>query len=121
MTAPPEAPGAVAPCRSGRPPARTQRELLAALERERVRDPDALRAERYAPEPPEHVAGVYRPITTERAAENFQRLASALRAADTRRRWSGRPTSAHVAQTKHTSLTGARPAIFAESALTSTT
>lgn len=91
MNPPSVVPGAVAPCRSGHLPARVFGELLAAaaLERERVRDPDALPAERTAPEPAELIAGIYRPITAKSAAANLQRLATALHDADPRTRRKG--------------------------------
>ena len=83
MTAPREMPGA-APARcSGPSPARTHDEPSAdVLERERVRDPDALMRERSGPTPAERIAGHYRPITRQRAAENLQQLAAALPDAD---------------------------------------
>lgn len=84
MTAPSETSGAAATtCCSGPSPAHAQDEPLPAdLERERVRDPDALPAERDAPTPAERIAGHYRPITPQRAAENLQQLATALPDAD---------------------------------------
>lgn len=90
MTAPCETSGA-APARcSGPSPARPQdAPPLAALERERVRDPDALPAERLTPEPAERFAGAYRPITPKRAARNRRQLAEAAGQADGRTRTTG--------------------------------
>jgi hypothetical protein len=90
MTALCETSGA-APARcSGPSPARALDEPPAVeLERERVRDPDALMRERRAPEPRERCAGQLHPITPNRAAQNLRRLATALHDADPRTRKKG--------------------------------
>lgn len=88
----------------------THEQLVAALERERA-----------SPEPPERIAGgmpACAPITPRRAAQNRARLDAALREADTRHRWSGRPTPAPTAPTNRTPLQSAPPDA---TALTSTT
>lgn len=63
----------------------THEELMARLERERVSYPDEVPGERFAPVPAERVAGrhpAYTPITEERAAQNYHRLARALNEQD---------------------------------------
>lgn len=112
MTAPSETPGA-APCCSGPSPARNLGELLAALERERVRDPDALQAERAAPESTEHIAGARQPlapISQKRAARNRARLADAARDADLRCR-GAHPALAPINRTPLQSSTPAAPRV----------
>jgi hypothetical protein len=64
----------------------TRDELLATLERERVRDYDALPQERYRPGGVERVAGIhpaYTPISEDRATRNRAELADALGIRDT--------------------------------------
>lgn len=90
MTVPRETSGAAPARGSGPSPALALDEPSpAALERERVRDPDALQAERRAPEPRERLAGQHRPSTPKRAAQNLKRLATALHEADPRTRKKG--------------------------------
>lgn len=66
--------------------AATHGELLAALERERVRDYDALPQERYRPGGVEKVAGLlpaYTPISEDQATRNRAALARVLGVRDT--------------------------------------
>lgn len=64
----------------------TRAELVTPLERERVRDFDALPQERHMPVPAERVAGRFvppcPPITAEIAAKNWALLAEAIGASE---------------------------------------